>query len=219
MRHKIYNLDERLKQFVSELPERLPKKVNIIDVYSAEENEKLIQYLASGAMCSRDTAICYLAFETGLRTVDICKIKISDIDWSRNNIHVVQAKTGRELNLDLRASYGNAMAEYVLNDRPKTSSDTLFLGKDAPYAPISSRVSYSILRNAANGAGIDHKGRIYGTRFTRHNAATRMLKKQIPIEDIAGVLGMFNSNSVMYYITTEDEQLSKCTLPLPAVRR
>ena len=64
-------------------------------------------------------------------------------------------------------------------------------------------------------AGIDSKGRINGTRMMRHNAASHMVRKGIPLPAIAEVLGHSDPNSTMIYISTDGENLAKCTLPIP----
>ncbi|WHH57721.1 tyrosine-type recombinase/integrase [Petroclostridium sp. X23] len=49
----------------------------------------------------------------------------------------------------------------------------------------------------------------------RHNAASRMVRKGIPLPAIAEVLGHSDPNSTLIYISTDGERLSECTLPLP----
>ena len=53
--------------FESELPEHLPKKRDILEVYSDKEYEMVLKYLESGNVSFRNKAICLIALETGLR--------------------------------------------------------------------------------------------------------------------------------------------------------
>ena len=71
--------------------------------------------------------ICLLSFETGLRSVDICNLSLGDVDWKHSVIHIVQSKTQRPLNLSLCSSFGNAMADYLLKERPHGKKDYFFL--------------------------------------------------------------------------------------------
>jgi len=73
----------------------------------------------------------------------------------------------------------------------------------------------SVLFNVVNDADIESKGRIYGSRITRHSAASRMLRNGVPLPVISEALGHGNPNSVMIYITTDDAKMAECTLPLP----
>lgn len=43
--------------------------------------------------------------ETGLCSVEICGLRLGDVDRKHNVIHIVQSKTQRPLNLPLRTSY------------------------------------------------------------------------------------------------------------------
>ena len=75
----------------------------------------------------RDTAMFAVAASLGLRAGDIVRLTLSDIDWIHHEIHFVQNKTGVELHLPLEASVGNAIANYILHERPKTQSRALFI--------------------------------------------------------------------------------------------
>jgi integrase len=209
-------MSDSTSRFEIELPEHLPRKRDILDVYTDEEHDKIIQYLDNCIISLRDKAICLIALETGLRAVDICHIKLQDIDWQHDCIHLIQKKTGRTLNIPLISSYGNAIADYLLSERPASDSEYVFLQKNAPFAPLTSHSGCrNILFNAVTNAGIEAKGRIYGTRITRHSTASRMLRQGIPLPVISEALGHGNPNSVMVYLSTEDAKLAECTLPLP----
>jgi site-specific recombinase XerD len=202
--------------FEVELPERLPRRKEILDIYSDEEYEQIYQYLENSDIKLRDKAICMIALETGLRAVDICNIRIHDIDWRNDCIHIVQEKTGRALNIPLKASYGNAIADYLLSERPFSDSEFVFLQSIAPFSPLTSHSGYrKVLFNVVTGAGVEGNGRSYGTRITRHSTASKMLRQGVPLPVIAEALGHGNHNSVMVYLTTEDAKLAECTLPLP----
>lgn len=205
------------KGFLQEIPEHLPKKHDIIKVYSDEEYDRIIDLITkSDDISFRNKAITMLAINTGLRAVDICSIRLSDIDWKHECIHIVQQKTGRGHDIPLTEAIGNALVDYLLNERPQSSSDIVFLRSQAPYVPLMSHSGIRrILFNVVNDSDIDAKGRIYGTRITRHSAASRMLRKGIPLPVISEMLGHGSKDSVMIYITTDDAKLAECTLPLP----
>lgn len=208
--------NENTKRFEHELPEHLPKKRDILKVYSDEEHERIINYLQESEKSLRDKAISLLALETGIRAVDICNLKLNCIDWEHDFIHIQQEKTVKELYIPLKASFGNAIADYLLNERPITNSEFIFLRKTAPFTPLSGHSAcYKILFDTVNESGIKSEGRIYGTRITRHSTASRLLRQGVPLSVISAVLGHGNPNSAMIYLTTEDAKLAECTLPLP----
>lgn len=202
--------------FVREVPEHLPKKLDILKVYNDEEHHRMISYLKEAAITSRDKAISLIALETGLRAIDICNMKLADIDWEHNAINITQEKTGKFLALPLKESIGNAIVEYLLNERPISKSDYVFLRFEAPFAPIKSHAAcYRILFKTTTKAGVEANGRIFGTRITRHSTASRLLRQGVPLPVISEALGHSNPESSMRYITTDDIKLAECTLPLP----
>lgn len=210
-------MHQHTEKFMCEIPEHLPKKRDILKVYSDEEYNRIINRLSeSGDISFRNKSITLLALNTGLRAVDICAIRLKDIDWEHGCIHIVQQKTGRVHNIPLTEAIGNALVDYLLNERPQSNSDRVFLRAKAPYMPLMSHAGIrGILFNVVNDSDIEAKGRIYGTRITRHSAASRMLRKGIPLPVISEMLGHGSKDSVMIYITTDDAKLAECTLPLP----
>ena len=62
-------------------------------------------------------AIFMLASRLGLRSSDIRNIKFEDIDWDKNCITLIQQKTKRKIELPLIADVGNAIVDYLKNER------------------------------------------------------------------------------------------------------
>ena len=211
------NMNSCTRRYIIEIPEHLPKKRDILKVYTDEEFDKIMNYTEiSEDISKRDKAITILAFHTGLRAADICSLRLSDIDWKHDLINITQKKTGHSHTFFLTKAIGNALVEYLLSERPASDSPYVFLSSLAPYSPLISHAGIrEILLNVVNDSDIESDGRIYGTRITRHTIASRMLRKGIPFPVISEMLGHRNKNSTMIYITTDDERLAECTLPLP----
>lgn len=203
-----------------ELPSHLPHARNIINVYDAMECMAIKELLSTDALSKRDLAICKLLIETGLRGIDVCELKLTDIDWDKDIIRIIQEKTGQALVIPLRSSYGNAIADYILHERPDGDSGYLFLRSLAPFEKLAGAPAvYFILQKMEERAGISKKERITGSRMTRHNAASAMLRAGVPMSDISAALGHKDPNTVMVYLSTDEETLASCTLPLPPVRK
>ncbi|ATW25525.1 tyrosine-type recombinase/integrase [Candidatus Formimonas warabiya] len=213
-----FSMSESTRRLLATFPKAPKRKREIIPVLEEHEHEAFAEYLKTANLSARDRAICWLTFETGMRAVDICNLKISDIDWANDRVHVTQQKTSKPLELPLRATYGNAIADYLLYERPSSNSMRLFLSKQAPFRPLSSHGAYrAILLNTFRDAGIFKQGRICGTRFTRHNAASHMLKNGVPLYDISAALGHGDPNSVDTYLATDENMMAQCCLPGPCV--
>lgn len=210
---RFYEMFPELQPFRLEIPSRMPRKRSIIEVYSEDEQDKIASQLSSPDISRRDAAICLLSFETGLRSVDICGLRLDDVDWKHNVIHIVQAKTQRPLNLPLRSSYGNAMVDYLLKERPDCNEDYFFLSVHAPYVRLNT--TWHIVRAVVSAAGVETVGRLTDTRMFRHNAASAMLRKGVPLPAISEELGHKCQDSTMVYLSTDRETMASLTLPLP----
>ena len=64
-------------------------------------------------------------------------------------------------------------------------------------------------------ACVANTSRSVGSRTTRHNVASSMLRSGVPMSDISAVLGHQDPNIVSVYLSTDEETMASCTLPLP----
>lgn len=99
---------------------KLRSHTEIPSIYTPEEVFQLLEYLRNSDSLNkrRNYAIAVLFAVYGYRAGDIVKIKLSDIDWENEIIHVVQSKTKQLLIHKLTRHTGNALADYLLNERP-----------------------------------------------------------------------------------------------------
>lgn len=213
---RFVNMFPELEEYASEIPEKLLKKQDITPVYTEDEYGKIKRYLTESRMSERNRAISLIAFETGLRASDICKLKLDNIDWKHDTIRICQEKTGKPLTIPIRPALGNALAAYLLEERPPSDSTYVFLRSVAPYRPLTDHSGiYNILRLVLAESGVESNGRISGTRMTRHSYASRMLRNGVPLPVISEALGHSDPNSTMRYLSTDSKTMAECTLPLP----
>lgn len=211
--------NDRTTYFRLEIPMHLPREMKIMEVYNDKEFAAIESLLSSGMLPKRDTAVCRLLLETWLRGIDVCSLRLKDIDWEKDTVSIIQLKTKKPLVLPLRASYGNAIADYILNERSKSGSDYVFLKSMAPFGQLGTGSVYETLKKLEEQAGINKEGRAAGSRMTRHHAASSMLRAGIPMSDISAALGHRDPNIVSVYLSTDARSLAACTLPLPPVRK
>ena len=160
-----------------------------------------------------------LALRTGLRSIDIISLKLGDIQWKRNTIEIVQAKTGTPLVLPLLTDVGNAIVDYILNGRPDSQQPYLFLHTQAPYRKLSEHSAcYGISCKMMKAAGIrqDAKDR-RGFHSLRHYVATRLLSEETPLPIISSILGHRNKDSTKVYLSSDLVHLRACALGLTGI--
>ena len=173
----------------------------------------------SAAIGKRDYAILLLAASSGMRAGDIAKIKLSDIDWRKSEFHIVQGKTQVPISLPLQRGVGIALANYILNGRPKSESPQIFLRSLAPFQSFKDGVSIAcVLRRRMNAAGVSHT---LGDGKTMHGIrrmlGTQMTIEGVPVTTVAQILGHQNPGSARPYISLDIEGLRECALGFDSV--
>jgi integrase len=190
----------------------------VIPVLSDEDEEKVVRACASGAVSTRDAAITLLALTTGLRACDIIALRLASVDWRGQTIGIVQQKTGNPLTLPLPPLVAGKLAAYVLDERPGSADDHVFLRKVAPHVRLADHASvHQVITATFRQAGVTEVKA--GTRFLRHNAASRLLRAAVPLPTISAVLGHASQESASQYMSVDRERLLQCVLPVPAAAR
>jgi integrase len=180
-----------------------------------DEIMKILESIDRGTpVGKRDYAMLTLAANTGIRAGDIANLKLSDIDWRKNEIHIFQGKTQRTLSLPLQNHVGMPIADYILNARPKSGSPQIFLRSLAPFQGFKDGVSVAcVLRRYMKAAGIFHSP---GDGKTMHGIrrmlGTQMTIGGVPVATIARILGHSDVRSAKAYISMDIEGLRKCAL-------
>ena len=83
----------RTTHFRLEIPMHLPREMKIMEVYNAKEPAAIESLLSSGMLPKRDTAVCRLLLETGLRGINACSLRLKDIDWEKDTVSIIQNKS------------------------------------------------------------------------------------------------------------------------------
>lgn len=161
----------------------------------------------------RDYAIILIAVVTGLRAVDIRKLKFSSIDWGTGEIHIVQSKTGKLLTLPLSQDIAESIRDYVDNGRPNCENrDTIFITDKSPYAPMG----ISSIRNmySKRVADLGYSGEDRWFHGIRRLRGVSLVNSGTPLPIIMQTLGHVNPLSTDKYLSFDSKNLKICALPL-----
>ena len=203
------------------VPRIVSRRVRHVSVLPAEKVELLTNSPDPGKVVGRrDRAMLLLGARTGLRPVDIVALRLQDIDWRQGQITLAQHKTDAVLTLPLLADVGEAIAGYLLHDRPAGGCDDhVFLRAKAPYvALMPSNDLYDVSARAYARSGIGSQpdeGR--GFRVLRSSLATRMLEDDTPLPVISGALGHRNIFSAKHYLSADEERMRGCCLDFEGI--
>ena len=197
-----------------------PRHHRIIPVLEEEEQERIKTVTDDDATPLRDSAMILLGLSTGIRACDIIKLRLTDIDWRNDTISWRQSKTGNLVSVPLTPSVGNAIARYLTTQRPHAPNDYLFVRLIAPFDPLSCHSScYMMVKRILERACISTDNRILGMHMLRHNAASTMVRNEVPVETIAAILGHVDPDTTGIYITTDENRLKDCVLPFDGISR
>lgn len=169
----------------------------------------------SNSLTLRDRAIGKLAYYTGVRCCDIAAMKLASIDWECDLIKIKQQKTGVPLELPLSAIVGNAIYDYLTNERPPVDYPILFLPQQGPYRGMSSTNICRVAARIMKEAGIrQSKGDRKGFHIFRHHFATTLLRNDVPQAVISDTLGHSAPESVEGYLSADFVHLKECALSI-----
>jgi integrase len=186
----------------------------ILPVLCDDDERLVVQACASGAVSSRDASITLLALTTGLRACDIVHLRLADIDWRVRTAEIVQQKTHNPLTVPLTNLLVGRLADYVLDDRPDSPDDHVFVRSVAPHTRLADHGSiYRVIAEVFRRAGVGNVKA--GTRLLRHNAASRLLRAAVPLPTISAVLGHASPESTDLYISVDRDRLLECVLDIP----
>ena len=136
----------------------------------------------------RAYAILMLLATYGIRSSEIVRLELKDIDWREETIFFSRSKGGRSQALRLIPAVGEAILRYIRNARHNESgSRNLFLRADAPYAAIGSGVVYATARKALEGVGVESAH--LGPHCIRHSFATHHVNSGRSLKEVSDMLG------------------------------
>ena len=156
----------------------------------------------------RDFAMILLATVTGLRCVDICKLTFHDIDWINGEIQIKQSKTGNYLALPLTTDVGEAIKDYILNGRPVSSLNEVFLTAKSPHVATKSHSLHKQFNHYRDLIGLPN----CPVHSLRRAVGTNMVIAGIPVTTVAQVLGHTHISATKQYISLDSVHLKQCAL-------
>lgn len=151
----------------------------------------------------------------GLRACDIVALKLSDINWVCGEIRILQSKTSNTVVLPLTEAVGRALSDYILNGRPETDAEQIFIRLRQPYTPIKAAVTLGeIYRDCCKSIGLAPSKSFHTLRRT---FGTAMITGGVSVETAAQVFGDSDVNSMKKYIALDSVHLKLCALPFDGI--
>ena len=150
--------------------------------------------------------------DMGLRSGEIAKLALADIDWHAGTVTLRSTKSGREDLLPLPAATGQAIVDYLRFERPAGENSAVFVRHIAPRGvPIGPDAVRRVIRDAYRRIGLTH-GRSHALR---HTVARRLLEQGSSLKEVADVLRHRSLNTSLIYAKLDSRRLLAVALPWP----
>ena len=154
-----------------------------------------------------------LLLYTGIRKCDIAGLRLEKIEWEKDQICFQQQKTNVPLQLPLFPVVGNAIYDYLVQERPDSQDPHVFLTQTRPFNPLTcSSIAniVNVILRAANVRQLPEDRR--GAHIFRHHAATVLLQNGTPRTVISRALGHTSPDALNTYLHANFKALKGCSL-------
>lgn len=166
----------------------------------------------SGPSMLRADAMVRCALDLGLRSGEVARLNLDDIDWEAGTITLRHTKGRREDVMPLPEATGQAIAAYLRNERPKTQHRMVFARHMTPREqPIGPDLVRKTIRQAYARAGLPHTR----SHLLRHTMASRLLAGGSSLKEVADVLRHRSLNTTLIYAKLDSSRLVEVALPWP----
>jgi site-specific recombinase XerD len=162
----------------------------------------------------RDFAMMTLVARLGLRSIEVARLELRDVDWRAGEL-VVRGKGGRHDRLPLPAEVGEALVAYLSCGRTPEDARHLFLTCRAPCGPIRADLVGDVVERACKRAGLPH----VGPHRLRHALAAELLRRGAGLVAISQVLRHQDLATTALYAKVDLGALRQVAQPWPGAVR
>lgn len=188
---------------------RLPKTIS-----AAQVSQILVGCDRSCAMGRRDLAMLTLLARLGLRSIEIARLEIGDLDWRAGEL-VVRGKARRRERLPMPHEVGEALVAYLRDGRPRAETRQVFLTCRAPVRAIRPDLVSDVVRRACLRAGLAP----VGAHRLRHALASEMLRQGASLVEIGQILRHRDLATTAIYAKVDLGALRHLAQPWPGASR
>jgi site-specific recombinase XerD len=162
----------------------------------SHEVQKLFATLSlSSPTAIRTHAMVHLAYFLGLRPVEIHRIGLDDICFTKAELSIRRRKNDNPMILPIPSAVVKAVSAYMIGARPQSKFRTLFLSHQSPHGPLCAGAVAYYMTAAIRAAGVN------GTAYwLRHTYAQNLLESGATIFEIMQMLGHDKIESTKVYL-------------------
>lgn len=162
----------------------------------------------------RDYAILMFVARLGLRSAEVARLELGDLDWRAGQI-TLRGKANRQDGMPLPCEVGEALAAYLSQARPATPLRQVFLAARVPVRAIPPGLVSDVTHRACGRAGRPRTG----AHRLRHTVATQMLRRGATIIEVSQVLRHRDLATTAIYAKVDFAALRTAAQPWPGAAR
>lgn len=159
----------------------------------------------------RDYAMVLLLAVYGLRGIEVIHLRLEDIDWRNQRLHIRGRKAGNNSTYPLTVPVGEAILAYLREGRPRSSHRQVFLAIAAPFPALAySGALARVVRKHMAIAQVQVARP--GTHTFRYSCAQRLFDQGASLKLIGDYLGHRDLSTTERYTKIAIEQLRDVAL-------
>lgn len=181
---RVYDLEDRALR----LP-NLKGQKKLPTVFSQQELRRLFK---APQRLKQRVLLC-LVYSAGLRVSEVCKLKITDVDFDRGQLHIRESKNNKSRYVILSELIARGLTQYIEGSKPKIY---LFNGREKG-KPMGHSAVRQTFRLAMQKAAIMKEACVH---TLRHSFATHLLEQGVDSLSIKEQLGHADIQTTMMYL-------------------
>ena len=182
--YRVYEMEDRAIRLPS-----LKNNRKLPVVFSQQE----LRLLFKTPQRLKQRILLSLIYSAGLRVSEVCKLKLTDIDYHRKQIHIRLSKNDKSRYVILSDYIAKGLIQYIEGAKPK---DFLFNGREKG-SPLSHSAVQQSFRLSMEKSQIQKEACVH---TLRHSFATHLLEQGVDIVTIKEQLGHAHIQTTMMYL-------------------
>ena len=191
------------------LPVHMAPRNRPLKLLTKEQISFIQNYIesASDFMELRCALAAVISLHTGLRGIDIRKLKLSDFNFSESKITLIQNKTKVEIALPLLEEIETLLFAYLQTERKEHPDDNVMIAAKAPYNKLRHNPLKILIKKL-----IKLGCKPFEANALRRTFASLMLEGGADFIEIASSLGHSGLNNIDNYISVNPKKINQCYL-------
>jgi integrase/recombinase XerD len=147
----------------------------------------------------RDRPILMLFAIYGLRATEVAQLRLEDLDWDHDLLHVRRVKRRGRQSYPLLRSMKDALSRYLKTVRHHCIYQEVFLGLKSPFLPLGRAGLYTMVSKRLRSLDLRATTAHHGPHSLRHACAARLVAEGLSLKEIGDHLGHRSTSATRIY--------------------